>query len=168
MEPHTLFQQPTTEEIAARLRRIRRAKGWSLGDVELASKGAIKAVVLGSYERCDRALSIKRAIELTTFFDVPFSTLFEDTSENASPNTRQSAAKLILDLRALKSAPSGDRMYIDFTSWIITQRSDWNGEVLSIRASDLSILALLARSDCESVKTYLINHKYLLTGSNLI
>lgn len=168
MTPHTLFHQPTSEEIAARLRRIRRAKGWSLGDVELASKGAIKAVVLGSYERCDRALSIKRAIELTTFFDVPFSTLFEDTGETARPGTPQSTTQLILDLRALKSAPSSDQMYVDFTSWIITQRSDWNGEVLSIRTSDLSILSFLGRSDSESVKTHLINQKYLLTSSNQI
>jgi len=35
--------------VSERLRSIRRAQSLSLNDVELASNGAIKAVVLGSY-----------------------------------------------------------------------------------------------------------------------
>lgn len=46
---------PTLVGIGAELRNIRRALGWSLADVEAKSGGAWKAVVVGSYERGDRA-----------------------------------------------------------------------------------------------------------------
>ena len=50
--------------VSERLRSIRRAQSLSLNDVEIASNGAIKAVVLGSYERGSRSLSVKRAIQI--------------------------------------------------------------------------------------------------------
>ncbi len=46
---------------ADRLRIIRKSKGWSLQDVELHSNGKWKAVVIGSYERADRAISTKKS-----------------------------------------------------------------------------------------------------------
>ncbi len=49
---------------ADRLRIIRKSKGWSLQDVERNSNGKWKAVVIGSYERADRAISLKKAIQL--------------------------------------------------------------------------------------------------------
>ena len=160
--PQNLFQQPTPEDIALRLRQIRQAKGWSLADVEIASKGVIKAVVLGSYERCDRTLSIKRAIQLTTFFDVPFDHLFKSQENPKTVRENRSTERIILDLRALQSAPQEAEVFKNFTTWIIAQRCDWNGEVLSIRKIDLEMLALLNHSSSDEVRNHLLRERYLL------
>ena len=61
---------------ADKLRMIRKSKGWSLQDVERNSNGKWKAVVIGSYERSDRAISLKKAISLMEFYQVPISELF--------------------------------------------------------------------------------------------
>jgi transcriptional regulator with XRE-family HTH domain len=65
---------------AERLRVIRKSKGWSLQDVELRSNGKWKAVVIGSYERGDRAISLKKAISLMEFYQVPISELFPEVA----------------------------------------------------------------------------------------
>ena len=162
--PAKLFEQPTQAAIAHRLREIRREKGWSLNDVEILSRGSIKAVVLGSYERCDRALSIQRAIQLATFFDVPFSSLFGSPNQTQSPIKGPYPAKIVLDLRALKKAGDEFAIYIDFSKWIIEQRSDWNGEVLSIRESDLDLIAILNKIGKTEVVQLLFNQKFILTN----
>ena len=61
----------TWPEIGANLRKIRLLKGFTLKDVEEKSKGKWKAVVIGSYERGNRALTIKKAIVLADFYQVP-------------------------------------------------------------------------------------------------
>lgn len=162
--PAKLFEQPTQAAIAQRLREIRREKGWSLNDVEILSRGSIKAVVLGSYERCDRALSIQRAIQLATFFDVPFSSLFDSPNQTQSPIKGAYPAKIVLDLRALKKAGDEFAIYIDFSKWITKQRSDWNGEVLSIRESDLDLIVILSKIGKTDVVQLLFNQKFILTN----
>jgi transcriptional regulator with XRE-family HTH domain len=67
---------------AERLRVIRKSKGWSLQDVENHSNGKWKAVVIGSYERGDRAISLKKAISLMEFYQVPVSELFRDCANS--------------------------------------------------------------------------------------
>jgi len=59
------------EDIAAAIKSIRKSKNLTLREVEIQSEGIWKAVVVGSYERCDRALSIKKAISLANFYQVP-------------------------------------------------------------------------------------------------
>ena len=67
-------------DIAARLlgenlRAVRNRRGWSLHDVENESGGQWKAVVVGSYERGDRALTVPRLVGLADFYGVPASSL---------------------------------------------------------------------------------------------
>ena len=78
---------------ADRLRIIRKSKGWSLQDVERNSNGKWKAVVIGSYERADRAISLKKAISLMDFYQVPVSELFPDIPPQVS--TRSIALDLV-------------------------------------------------------------------------
>jgi transcriptional regulator with XRE-family HTH domain len=66
---------------ADKLRMIRKSKGWSLQDVERNSNGKWKAVVIGSYERSDRAISLKKAISLMEFYQVPISELFPQITQ---------------------------------------------------------------------------------------
>ena len=57
--------------LGARLRAIRTQQGLSLHGVEKKSKGRWKAVVVGSYERGDRAVTVQKLAELADFYGVP-------------------------------------------------------------------------------------------------
>jgi hypothetical protein len=56
--------------LGRRLRAIRTAQGLSLDGVEQKSLGQWKAVVVGSYERGERAISVPRLVGLTGFYGV--------------------------------------------------------------------------------------------------
>jgi len=57
--------------LGSRLRAIRTQQGLSLHGVEQKSQGRWKAVVVGSYERGDRAVTVQRLAELAHFYGVP-------------------------------------------------------------------------------------------------
>lgn len=145
-----------------RLRQIRKSKGWSLQDVELKSKGRWKAVVVGSYERSDRAISLKKAIDLMEFYQVPITELFAGkvfTTGTSAPDD-----SIIIDQRALSksSDPAVDGVK-RLISALAARRRDWNGEVLSLRSTDLQFLSiLLDLNDDESLK-YLKESGFLIS-----
>ncbi len=66
--------------LGARLRSIRQQQGLSLHGVEEKSHGRWKAVVVGSYERGDRADAAQKLAELADFYAVPVSELLPDAS----------------------------------------------------------------------------------------
>ncbi len=137
----------TNESICERLREIRMARGFTLGDVERKSHQAIRAVVLGSYERGDRALSVKKAISLANFYGVPLSFLLEEPRKTA-----REPLGVVLDLRQVKQLIHNQelvsshtyeiRTICTFISGLVQQRNDYNGEILSIRGTDITCLAL--------------------------
>jgi len=123
---------------ADKLRMIRKSKGWSLQDVERNSNGKWKAVVIGSYERSDRAISLKKAISLMEFYQVPISELFPQINPEVSGRrVSLNLARLIEDKGEI-----GERLKV-FTKSISDRRKDWNGKLLTIRANDLQFLALI-------------------------
>jgi transcriptional regulator with XRE-family HTH domain len=123
---------------ADRLRIIRKSKGWSLQDVERNSNGKWKAVVIGSYERADRAISLKKAILLMDFYQVPVSELFPDIPPQVSTRS------IALDLVKLSAEQSEYSSMIQrFARDICDRRKDWNGQVLTVRVNDLQFLAML-------------------------
>jgi len=161
---HSLMTiRPTQESIAVRIRKIRKDRGWSLADVEKRSKGKFKAVVLGSYERGDRTMSIKRAIDLANLYGVPLHYLVQE--EQIPIMVRRNP--LILDLRRLNSRVGSNektRLLSTFVAWISQQRNDWNGEVMSLREGDLSLLGLLLFSSQVEVEDWLKAENFLFTG----
>jgi len=54
--------------VGARLRQVRRERGLSLMRIEQKTDGHFKAVVIGSYERADRAVTVSRLAELAEFY----------------------------------------------------------------------------------------------------
>ena len=158
---------PTNESISSRLRSIRTDKGLTLSDVERASHRSIRAVVLGSYERGDRALTLKKAITIAAFYGVPLTYLIQEPSTD----TGQSDAPL-LDLRRMRQLIADKkqmdesslelRALITFISGIIQIRNDWNGEVLSLRATDLQLLALAVGISTPAITELLVREKLLL------
>ena len=131
---------------AEQLRLIRKSKGWSLQDVERYSNGKWKAVVIGSYERADRAISLKKAISLMEFYQVPVAELFPD-----NPRPVQ-ISNLAIDLGKLSNEESPFSSIVKkFTNAIASRRKDWNGQILSVRTNDLQFLAMLLQQNENSV-----------------
>ncbi|MEY4314144.1 MAG: hypothetical protein RIS93_724 [Actinomycetota bacterium] len=131
---------------AEQLRLIRKSKGWSLQDVERYSNGKWKAVVIGSYERADRAISLKKAISLMEFYQVPVAELFPD-----NPRPVQ-ISNLAIDLGRLSNEESPFSSIVKkFTNAIASRRKDWNGQILSVRTNDLQFLAMLLQQNENSV-----------------
>lgn len=175
MKSHTHSQaratppsQPSAKSIAERLRTLRRERGWSLADVERISKGSVKAVVLGSYERCDRALSLNRAIELANIFSIPLIHLLAAPEKSAPVPTRST---LMIDLRRTRSLAENSagtedavlHIFSSFLAWIATRRSDWNGEVMSLRESDGATLALMTLMNENELLDWLTQNRLLVT-----
>ena len=153
--------EPSIEDIAASLRAIRKQKGMTLKDVEIASNGRWKAVVIGSYVRCDRALSLKKAINLAAFYQMPLDQLLGLENRESAPMNR----KITLDLRRVReSSTTGNNFQFlaTFTNLLCAKRRDWNGEVLSLRDTDLTTLALLLTLDESATLEWLNSEKLIL------
>ena len=127
--------------LGARLRAIRQQQGLSLHGVEERSQGRWKAVVVGSYERGDRAGTVQKLAELADFYTVPVAELLPDASPAAAAEPPQ---RLILDLERLGQVPAEKAGPLArYAAAIQAQRGDYNGRVLSIRQDDLRTLAVI-------------------------
>lgn len=134
-------------ELGDRLRNVRQQQQLSLHDVEARSEGELKASVVGAYERGERAVSVARLRTLAQFYRVPVSSLLPATNGSgptSGSSGRRGGDKLVLDLTALEHplVESRDREIIErYVVSIQAQRGDYNGRVLTVRASDVRALA---------------------------
>ena len=161
--PHTPAEvtPPTIQALAASIRRIRKSKGWTLKDVEKASGGIWKAVVIGSYERCDRALSLNKAIALAAFYKVPL-----DEMLGITPPLEVKVDRLTFDLRKVKESREPSLAPLQrFVSAISTARRDWNGEVLSVRGSDALALSTAIQIPQGQMQQGLLAYGLIFTNS---
>lgn len=129
--------------LGRKLRSIRQQQGLSLQKVEDKSGGRWKAVVVGSYERGDRAVTVTRLAELADFYGVPVTALLPGdggTGENADHE------RVRLDLATLAEVAATDddaAPLARYAATIQAQREDYNGRVLSIRDDDVRALAAI-------------------------
>jgi len=147
--------------VGDRLRSLRKQKRLSLQAVEAASDQEFKASVLGAYERGERAISVPRLQRLARFYNVPVDQLLpRDLGQDLEPYAgedeididleaeeaaaNRSPSKMIIDLVGLEKtdAPEKDLLRRYF-GMIQVQRQDFNGRVLTIRAEDVKVLALM-------------------------
>ena len=91
------------KQLGAKLRAIRTQQGLSLHGVEEKSQGRWKAVVVGSYERGDRAVTVQRLAELADFYGVPVQELLPGTTPGGAA---EPPPKLVLDLERLAHVPA--------------------------------------------------------------
>ena len=152
--------QDYAHALGARLRSIRAQQGLSLHGVEEKSEGRWKAVVVGSYERGDRAVTVSRLAELAEFYRVPVAELLPE----GSGVRHESAGKIVLDLEKLYDAATDTLEYVArYARAIQQQRGDYNGRVLSIRADDLRALAIVYDESTSSLVERLNEHGVLVT-----
>ena len=127
--------------LGARLRAIRTQQGLSLHGVEEKSRGRWKAVVVGSYERGDRAVTVQRLAQLADFYGVPVAELLPEGVPAAGGEV---PARLVIDLEQLQALPDEQIGPLHrYAATIQSQRGDYNGRVLSIRQEDLRSLAVI-------------------------
>jgi transcriptional regulator with XRE-family HTH domain len=127
--------------LGQRLRAIRTQQGLSLHGVEEKSRGRWKAVVVGSYERGDRAVTVQRLSELADFYGVPVPELLPS---GASAAAAEPPPRLVIDLERLQQLPADEAGPLArYTAAIQSQRGDYNGKVLSVRQEDLRTLAVI-------------------------
>ena len=128
------------KSLGARLRSIRQQQGLSLQGVEEKSNGRWKAVVVGSYERGDRAVTVSRLAELADFYRVPSPSCCPTAAASATSRPTRSCSTW----RGCTTHGAEDLAYVArYARAIQQQRGDYNGRVLSIRADDLRALAIV-------------------------
>lgn len=159
------MSQDYARALGARLRSIRTQQGLSLHGVEEKSEGRWKAVVVGSYERGDRAVTVAKLAELAEFYGVPVAELLPE----ARPTRRGMAApRLVIDLQRLAELPAHQAGPLArYAAAIQSQRGDYNGKVLTIRSEDLRSLAVIYDLDPEELTEQLVEWGVLPAGSEL-
>jgi len=155
--------------VGERLRSLRKQKRLSLQAVEAGSNQEFKASVLGAYERGERAISVPRLQRLARCYSVPVDQLLprdlggeldalaghhgidiDLQAEEASFSPPPAALRIDLVRLERLDAPERDllRRYLGM---IQVQRQDFNGQVLTIRAEDFKVLALMLEATPASV-----------------
>jgi transcriptional regulator with XRE-family HTH domain len=154
---------PSNIEIGRRMRAARKKRGWTIA--EMAGIGKIKAVVIGSYERGSRNMPISRLGEIARILGVDVAYLLGQALAR-----QESDLVLTLDLRAIsrRSFTNPDRLalVVSYCAGIVKKRSDWNGEVLSIRETDLLNLSFALGIEQADLLQWLTVENYLLKEIN--
>jgi transcriptional regulator with XRE-family HTH domain len=151
--------------LGARLRAIRVQQGLSLHAVERKSNGRWKAVVIGSYERGSRAVTVQRLAELADFYGVPVAELLPGGLDGGA--TSETAGRIVLDLERLAELPKYRVAPLArYVATIARQRGDYNGRILTVRQDDLRTLAIIYDETPARLAAELIELGVLRSGSD--
>jgi transcriptional regulator with XRE-family HTH domain len=155
--------------LGGRLRAVRAQQQLSLRGVERTSEGRWKAVVVGSYERGERAISVQRLAELAEFYGVSVGELLpvDEAPAFGTPSTA-ALARIVLNAErvAALSDPAAEPL-TRFAGAIQRQRGHFRGSSLSIRREDLQTLALIYDTTVAGITDRLV-HWQVLTPESLI
>lgn len=140
--------------LGERLRAVRRAQGMRLQDVEERSDGRFKAVVVGSYERGDRAVSAHKLAALAAFYEVALIDLLPDED---TPRARADGPGLRVAVERLRDHADDPEVapllrLVQHVQWL---RDDYNGRVLSLRADDLRTIAVALGAHPDNIDRWL-------------
>jgi hypothetical protein len=156
-----------SHKLGRALRALRIARNWTLNDFERASSGTVKAVVLGSYERGSRSITVSKLETIIAIYGVPITAVLQSNSElsYAAPKN------VIIDLRKLREVcsvkDSKNLMALHtFTNGIANTRKDYNGEILSLRGSDVDFLAMMSSSSKEKMLAEFATLKVIFTAKD--
>ena len=128
------MSEPSTSAVGRRLRELRRARGWTLRDVEERSGGRFTIGALGAYERGTRMLSAERLVALCAVYGVDPDVVFSE-DEVASDLT------VVIDLDRVEASEEVELSRLCDT--VLRMRRGHTGRRLALRESDLDRLAAL-------------------------
>ena len=142
------FDRLEALRVGQELKKIRKQRGLSLADVETLSAGRWKAVVVGSYERADRAITVGRLSSLMALYQAPIGALFPftysrekaDQSNNEVSDLLQ--GPLTIEIARRKEIAVHSFALSQFITYAINARGDWNGHVITLRRNDLETIAI--------------------------
>jgi transcriptional regulator with XRE-family HTH domain len=119
---------PYAIELGRKLRALRTELGMSLGRVEELSHGQYKAVVVGSWERGERSLTVEKLAGLCAFYRVPVTDLLPGSPLVAEAFAAMAATKDI-EMQAMTEFYEGviDSLRVELT----TLRAQLNAEIAS-------------------------------------
>ena len=121
------------------LRRARRRRGLSLRDLPGVSGGRFKPSAVGAYERGARAISLDRFCQLAALYGATPDQLLSEALDLLYPERRQ---HLVIDLNRMSLLGQEEgRKVAGYVHRLRGRRGDFLGEVISLRAGDLEILA---------------------------
>ncbi|WP_245617665.1 transcriptional regulator [Nitriliruptor alkaliphilus] len=141
--------------LGARLRAVRRAQGLRLQDVEERSEGRFKAVVVGSYERGDRAVATHKLAALASFYGVPVSELLPDDGwPDATPLGEAGVRLSVSALHAIVDDPEVASLQ-RLVQHVRVLRGDHHGQVLTLRGDDLRTVAITLGLDVGELAEWL-------------
>ena len=139
-------------QLQSQLRKVRISKGLTLSQVSILSKGTISAIALGSYERGDRSISAEKLLELAQLYQVPVSELMSPTEKGIR------SGRVIIDVNKLaNNHDDSNDAALKIIQRIAHMRHDWNGQVISLRGSDIDLLKIFANYSDEEVNIFLDN-----------
>ena len=166
----TVANDGYAKALGARLRAVRMQQHLSLHGVERKSGGRWKAVVVGSYERGDRAVSVQRLSELAEFYGVPVGDLLPP-EEAVAPAERGGTplSRIVLNLDRVTDLSEGQSDILRrFASSIQRQRGEVGARTLSVRYEDLRTLALMYDMSIENLTERLVRWQVLAPESVII
>jgi len=139
-------------QLQSQLRKVRISKGLTLSQVSILSKGSISAIALGSYERGNRSISAEKLLEIAQLYQVPVSELMSPTEKGIR------SGRVIIDVNKLANNPDDSNdAALKIIQRIAHLRHDWNGQVISLRRSDIDLLKIFANYSDEQTNNFLDN-----------
>jgi transcriptional regulator with XRE-family HTH domain len=156
--------------LGTRLRAVRMQQHLSLHGVERKSGGRWKAVVVGSYERGDRAVSVQRLAELADFYGVPVSDLLPP-EDNPFPGagTPPPLVRIVLNLDRVAALSDPNAAILQrFGASIQRQRGAIGNRTLTVRQEDMRSLALMYDLTIEQLTDRLVRWQVLAPESVIL
>jgi len=145
-------------QLNLRLRLLRESRNLTLVQAAALSQGSITAMALGSYERGDRAITAAKLVAISQMYGIPLQELI------AAPDKTVASKRITVDIRKVNGNGSElSKRFSGVLAKIAQMRSDWNGELISLRREDLKNLSTFSSFSPEEIS--LITKEYVIPRS---
>jgi len=118
---------------------------------------------MGSYERGTRSISLPRCLELANLFEIPIAELLSES--NFRDFDEAKSKRFDLRRSAFLAGSQDEKEFAQLHKFLIAlaqRRGDWNGEILTLRSSDIDTLTLLLEMNQDQLTRWLSQLKITL------